>query len=377
MLIRVYSEGEEELVLPLANIEKTNEKQILLKSLKNDYQRILFSSQININFFNQFFLKYYLFNYFKLYLKYFFKECLNSEVWILQNRFLLLMSYTYLYKVFVWSWFRSEFVESFYSRIQQIKKIKKINITKGFKFLNLGTNLRKLEILDNKLFKVTNPYCYFLIRFKRKNLFLTLLDKDGNVLCKTNIGASGFKKKVKFTGYAIKKTSKKFMKKIKTSLINNIFILDKQKQKNKNTYQHLAEYKIKNILIKQRKKRKKILYIKNKQKFQNLKNIIKAQDKIFHKKSFIKIIQPWVSKIKILKNLEFYRNYRNYKNYKNFLQILKNLKIIIRIKSNFKFWGIRFVIYGFMKRFRWFHGLEIRLPVPHSTSLRLKKKRRV
>jgi len=40
-----------------------------------------------------------------------------------------------------------------------------------------------------------NKHFLFLIRFKRKNLFLTLLNNEGNVLCKTNIGSCGFKKK--------------------------------------------------------------------------------------------------------------------------------------------------------------------------------------
>ena len=64
--------------------------------------------------------------------------------------------------------------------------------------------------------------------------------------------------------------------------------------------------------------------------------------------------------------------------YKNFELVIKlNFDIIIRIKSSFKFWGFRFVMYGIVKRFRWFNGLEIRLPVPHSDGLRLKKKRRI
>ena len=72
-------------------------------------------------------------------------------------------------------------------------------------------------------------------------------------------------------------------------------------------------------------------------------------------------------------NLNIYRNYDKY--LKNFLK--KKLKITLRIKSNLKFWGFRFVIYGLAKQFYWFRNLEIRLPSPHSTSLRLKKKRRI
>ena len=34
-------------------------------------------------------------------------------------------------------------------------------------------------------------------------------------------------------------------------------------------------------------------------------------------------------------------------------------------------------MYGLARRFRWFDGIEVRLPISHSDGLRLKKKRRV
>jgi hypothetical protein len=55
----------------------------------------------------------------------------------------------------------------------------------------------------------------------------------------------------------------------------------------------------------------------------------------------------------------------------------KKIKITLRIKSNLKFWGLRFVMYGLAKKFFLFRNLEIRMPIAHSTSLRLKKKRRI
>lgn len=81
--------------------------------------------------------------------------------------------------------------------------LQKKYIQKGLKLQKLGIYLKNLE---NNIFnsKILNLNYYFLIRFNRKNLFLTLLSNNGNVLCKTNIGSCGFKKKVKSTGYAIK-----------------------------------------------------------------------------------------------------------------------------------------------------------------------------
>jgi hypothetical protein len=81
--------------------------------------------------------------------------------------------------------------------------LKKKYIQKGLKLQKLGIYLKNLEnnFINSKMLNLSY---YFLIRFNRKNLFLTLLGNNGNVLCKTNIGSCGFKKKVKSTGYAIK-----------------------------------------------------------------------------------------------------------------------------------------------------------------------------
>jgi len=56
------------------------------------------------------------------------------------------------------------------------------------------------------------------LRLKKKNLFLTFLDKNKNVLIKNNIGSFGFKRKVKFTGFAIENSSLNFCKKIQKIL---------------------------------------------------------------------------------------------------------------------------------------------------------------
>jgi ribosomal protein S11 len=76
-------------------------------------------------------------------------------------------------------------------------------LQKGLKIKKLGIYSKYLKNNLNDYKKLNLNY-FLLIRFKRKNLFLTLLNNEGNVLCKANIGSCGFKKKVKSTGYAIK-----------------------------------------------------------------------------------------------------------------------------------------------------------------------------
>jgi len=111
-----------------------------------------------------------------------------------------------------------------------INKLKSFEIEKGFKKKKLGIYLRNFS---KDFFYIENikKYCYLIIRFVRKNLFLTLLNKEGNVICKTNIGSCGFKKKVKFTGYAIKRTSKKFSKKILKLFVKTIYSIHKNFEK--------------------------------------------------------------------------------------------------------------------------------------------------
>ena len=132
--------------------------------------------------------------------------------------------------------------------------------------------------------------CYLIIRFKKKNLFLTLLNSSGNVLCKSNIGSCGFKKKVKYTGFAIKRTSKRFSKKILGSFIKTLAIVRKDsKQKMK---------KIKDLIFINKKQSKNLTFITKKQNIKNSKNLIFISKKI--KK--IKKIKLNKQKIKKLKN---------------------------------------------------------------------------
>lgn len=248
------------------------------------------------------------------------------------------------------------------------------SISKGFKHKNLGIYLKNLvnnndDLYNENLKNLYNSYCYLLIRLNRKNLFLTLLNNEGNVLCKTNVGASGFKKKVKRTGYAIKGTGKKFIKKIRKSLIKNIFILYK---KNIKDFDYDFKNKIENLKI--IKKKNNISNIKIKRKKIKKKRIIKKLKINILKKNTKKIIRSRLLWVKIFNNLKKYRIYY-YPTLKNLIK--NNLRIIFRIKTSLKLWAFRFVVYGLFKKLPWFRGIEFRLPVPHSNSLRLKKKRRV
>lgn len=249
-------------------------------------------------------------------------------------------------------------------------------IQKGYKYKNLGIYLKNLVYNNNDLYfqKLKNSYkfyCYLLIRLNRKNLFLTLLNNEGNVLCKTNIGASGFKKKVKRTGYAIKGTGKNFIKKIKKSLIKNIFILYKRDLKN---IDYNFQNKIKNLKLIKNNKLKKRNNIKRRKIKNKKKNNKKYKKLNILKKISKKIIRSKLLWIKILNNLKKYRIYY-YPNLNNLIK--KNLRIIFRIKTSLKLWAFRFVVYGLFKKLPWFRGIEFRLPIAHSNSLRLKKKRRV
>ena len=293
-------------------------------------------------------LKFY--NYFKFLL--FFKKYI----------FIILFKFIYqslLYKSFFL------FFTSYKNNIANIS-VKKRHLQKGYKSKNLGIYIRNfLKNQDNAL--ESKNYCYLLMRFKRKNLFLTLLNGDGNVLCKTNIGSCGFKKKVKFTGYAIKRTTKTFYQKIVKSFIKTMHFVNKNAEKKKD--------KIKELIFLKKNYSKNKHFITVRKKIKKKKSNLKRKNsncgllkKIYNKK----LIRSTLLRKRVLKN------FINYRNYPHLMNLFKNsLKIVFRIKSNLKFWGFRFVMYGIFKRFYWFHGLEIRLPVPHSKGLRLKKKRRI
>ena len=287
------------------------------------------------------------------------------------KKFIFIILFKFVYQNLLYKTFFLYFVS--YKNNNNIS-LKKKYLQKGYKSKNLGIYIRNFLKDQNNIIEPKN-YCYLLMRFKRKNLFLTLLNTDGNVLCKTNIGSCGFKKKVKFTGYAIKRTTKNFYQKIIKSFIKTIYFINKNTEKKKDKIKELIllkkNYKRnKKIIVRKKIKKIKKNYKKNykiKKKEINLKKNYKIK-KIYNKK----LIRTTLFRMKVLKN------FINYRNYPHLMNLLKNsLKIIFRIKSNLKFWGFRFVMYGIFKRFYWFHGIEIRLPVAHSKGLRLKKKRRI
>jgi len=171
---------------------------------------------------------------YQIYILYKIKILNYIKFWFFIKKYIYFLNFIFLcistkYKIFVYSFYKKQ---KFYV-LEKTKIIKKY-IQKGYKFQNLGIYKKNLYNIDNYNIKNKNKFL-FLIRFKRKNLFLTLLNKDGNVLCKTNIGSCGFKKKVKYTGYAIKQTSKKFLEKILKHLIyklyNTYYIVSLKKKK--------------------------------------------------------------------------------------------------------------------------------------------------
>ncbi len=204
--------------------------------------------------------------------------------------------------------------------------------------------------------------CYLIIRFKKKNLFLTLLNSSGNVLCKSNIGSCGFKKKVKYTGFAIKRTSKRFSKKILGSFIKTLVVVRKDcKQKMKkikdliflnkkqkkdlisiNKNQNTKEYK--NLIFMHKIKKtinnkKKIKKIKKTKKIKKIKFKIKTIKKINNKKNknIIKIFNKKIIRDKLI-NIKILNKFNIYRKYPHISTALKKaFNIIIRIKSSFKF----------------------------------------
>lgn len=201
---------------------------------------------------------------------------------------------------------------------------------KGHKIPKIGIYLRSF-LKNNELTQKISKSCYLLIRFKRKNLFLTLLSNEGNVLCKSNIGASGFKKKVKYTGYAIKRTSKRFSKKILGSFVRTINYVASISEKKKEKIKHLIFFsKKKKLKITMKKKKRK----KIKKKLKIKKNEFIKINKIQKRKKLInkKIIRKKINKVNLFNKFIEYRKYIYLKE-----AIRKSFNVIIRIKSNLKF----------------------------------------
>jgi len=232
------------------------------------------------------------------------------------------------------------YLKSYKKKISFFEKKSNIN-SKRF-----GIYLR--NFLKNKeVLKTDFNSCYLIIRFKKKNLFLTLLNSNGNVLCKSNIGSCGFKKKVKYTGFAIKRTSKRFSKKILGSFIKTLAIVRKDsKQKMK---------KIKDLIFINKKQSKNLTFITKKQNIKNSKNLIFISKKIKKIKK-IKLNKQKIKKLKNYKNINLIKIFNKkvirdkllnikllnklnvYRKYPHISTALKKaFNVIIRIKSSLKF----------------------------------------
>lgn len=264
----------------------------------------------------------------------------------------------------------NEFLFNFYNfREKTYNIVKKKYVNRGYKLKKIGIYIRSFLKNNKRIDAPASISCLLLMRFKKKNLFLTLLNTQGNVLCKTNLGSCGFKKKVKYTGYAIKNTSRSFSKKVMRAFIYTVFTVRKQCEKHMEKIHNLISLRQKINLLNER--------------FNNLSLFLEKKKYIY--KFCSSSFKLWVNKLsnksilrtKIKKNLIFNKffKYRKYPHFRKAIQ--KSFKINVRLTSNFKFWGFKFVMYGIQRYFRWFNNLEFRMPVPHSKGLRLRKKRRI
>jgi ribosomal protein S11 len=150
---------------------------------------------------NKNYLKYYIYNDLFIFLK----KILFGGIYF-YNIVLLTyyIKYIYILNIILCN-FLNFFINKNNNKKLHKKKIKNISY--------IGTILKRSRIKKKK------KYIYdFIICLKKKNVFLTFLDYSKNVLLKNNIGSFGFKKKLKFTGFAIENTSLNFCKKIKKIL---------------------------------------------------------------------------------------------------------------------------------------------------------------
>ena len=117
-------------------------------------------------------------------------------------------------------------------KLKQLK-LKKIKKTEQLYFYWLRnakfkkkklTKFKKKMICPKKLIwwarnLLINDRVFFIkILLKKRNLFLTLVNNKGKTLLKQNIGSCGFKKRKKFTGFAIEQTTLTFFFKAKKIL---------------------------------------------------------------------------------------------------------------------------------------------------------------
>lgn len=158
-----------------------------------------------------------LINYkFNIYIKYLLKK---KIYWKIKDLYRFI-SYYYNHKRLIILFLNKSFFDNIKFQINQKEKQKKktnISLKKKKIFFNLK---KKIYLSYKKRKKIK-----LIIRLRRKNLFLTLLNVNGDVILKTNIGSCGFKKRVKFTGFALQNTTRIFAEKL-------LEILQKEWKKN-------------------------------------------------------------------------------------------------------------------------------------------------
>ena len=196
------------------------------------------------------------------------------------------------------------------------------------------------------------------------------------------MGSCGFKRKNKFTGHSIKRTSRRFSKKILGAFVRTVYAVNKDCKKHISKLRNLIKFKEKldflNYVLNSKKRYKKTL-LKRKKKTNTLLTRFDLSHNLSKKLWYNQLNNKEVFREKIAKNniSSKFLDYRKYLHYSRSKAFQKAFKINIRFKNTFKFWGVRYVIYGLSRRFRWFTGLEFCIPLPHSRGLRLKKRRRV
>lgn len=194
----------------------------------------------------------------------------------------------------------------------------------------------------------------FILRLKKKNLFLTFLDQSKNVLLKNNIGSFGYKKKVKFTGFALENSSLNFCKKVrkvlKLKLISNLKVI----------WDKLAVLRDKYLSLLKKIKIYKFNFKEINLYFKYLKN--------FSKKNFYN-------------NIIKYRKYGLFNMYSikkfGYFILDRHFSVVMLLKNNIKYWAFNYIIAGISKGRLVFSIIKDKRPITHSLGFRLKKQRRV
>lgn len=319
-------------------------------------------------------------NNLKWYLKYHFKLKFLFKVMLFFNIihvvcFFFFKIYLYLKKNCLNSYivYKTPLFEKKINSLFNTKKYLKKKIIKSRKRLGwyypLNFPLKKKKKFKNrKVFWLPdsgsqNTYD-LIVNIKKRNLFLTFLDHNKNVLVKNNLGSFNFKGRNKFTNISLMNSSEFFNYRLQTRLkfiinllYNKIwFVLGKFLKQNKNLKNN--NNKINNVFcFKTKKLLSKTLY------FQLLKyRKIFRFNRIQSKKKFIK---------KIIKG--------------------DYLFFVLIYKTNPKDWPFRFVMKGLSWKGLWKKKKKLKLKInklhfckildkrtkPHSYGLRLRKMRRV